>query len=134
MNIFRRNQIYFYSIFTVSIIWLLILPKPLRNYAPFIFILPTFPFFMFNYYSKLIEFSEMLKIIRPDLFNKYVVDYGYAFKGEIVNIGLLNIYNDFENLEDIELHKKYILIKQSLKLGLLSFLIFPVLGIATIYF
>jgi hypothetical protein len=75
----------------------------------------------------------MLKTMRPDLFNKYVVDYGYTFKGEIVNIGLANRNNDFENLENIELREKYLLSKQSIKLGLISFLIFPILGIATIY-
>ena len=75
----------------------------------------------------------MLKTIRPDLFNKYVVDYGYAFKGEIVNIGLANRNNDFENLENMELREKYLLSKQSIKLGLISFLIFPILGITTIY-
>ncbi|CAM4240937.1 hypothetical protein FLTE109939_00365 [Flavobacterium terrigena] len=70
--------------------------------------------------------------MRPDLFNKYVVDYGNAFKGEIVNIGLANKNNDFENLENIELREKYLLSKQSIKLGIISFLIFPVLGIVTI--
>ena len=75
----------------------------------------------------------MLKTTHPDLFKKYVVDYGYAFKGEIVNIGLVNINNDFENLENIELHERYLLSKQSIQLGLISFLIFPILGIATIY-
>ncbi|SEJ10063.1 hypothetical protein [Flavobacterium terrigena] len=132
MNKSTRNQVYFYLILTASIIWLIILPKPFRNYAPIIFIIPTFPFFMFNYYSKLIEFSNMLKTMRPDLFNKYVVDYGNAFKGEIVNIGLANKNNDFENLENIELREKYLLSKQSIKLGIISFLIFPVLGIVTI--
>jgi hypothetical protein len=74
----------------------------------------------------------MLKTIRPDLFNKYVVDYGTAFKGEIINIGLANKNYDFENLENIELREKYLLSKQSIKLGIISFLIFPVLGIVTI--
>lgn len=75
----------------------------------------------------------MLKTLRPDLFNKYVVDYGYVFKGEIVNIGLAYRNNDFENLENLELREKYLLSKQSIKLGLISFLIFPILAIVTIY-
>lgn len=75
----------------------------------------------------------MLKTMRPDLFEKYVVDYGYALKGEIVDIGLTSRNNDFENLENTELYEKYLLSKQSIKLGLISFLIFPILGIATIY-
>ena len=127
-----RNQAYFYLILMASIIWLLILPKPLRNYAPIVFIIPTFPFFMFNYYSKLIEFSNMLKTMQPNLFKKYVVNYRYSLKGETVNIGITIRNDDFENLENIELYEKYILCKQSFKLGLISFLIFPILGIATI--
>lgn len=75
----------------------------------------------------------MLKTMHPDLFKKYVVDYGYAFKGEIVDIGLTSRNNDFENLKNTELYEKYLLSKQSIKLGLISFLISPVLGIATIY-
>ncbi len=127
-----KNKVYFCSLLVVSVIWLVVFPKPVSNYAPLVFMLSTFPFFMFNYYAKLIDFSNRLKTIQPDLFQKHVVDYGYAFKRKIVRVGLFHKNHDFENLEDIALREMYLLCRQSLQLGLLSFVIFPVLGIACI--
>ena len=129
---FTRPQAYFYFVLSVSIIWFLLSPKPSRNYAPIIFMIPTFPYFMLNYYSKLIEFSIKLKLSRPDLFEKYVVDYGIYFKGEIVDIGLIKRNDDFENLDHMELHEIYILCRQSMKWGIISFITFPIFGIVTI--
>ena len=116
----------------VSIVWVLILPKPIKNFAPIFFGVPTFPVFGFNYYNKLFEFSNMLKNKQPELFQKYVVDYGIALKGEVVQIGLLSKVDDFEKLKDLELRENYILCRQFFKLTLASFLVFGILGIATV--
>jgi hypothetical protein len=129
-----KVQIYFYSILIVSIIWLVIFPKPLRNFAPIIFVIPTFPVFAFRFYDILEDFSRILKNKLPDLFKKHVVDYGVsANRGQIVDIGLISKKEDFENLEDVGLYEMYFLCKQSIKLAFLSFWIFGLLGIATVY-
>ena len=133
MNDSTKYQVYFYVVLLVSIIWLFLFSKPIRNFAPIIFVIPTFPVFLFKYYTQLLKFSNILKTVRPDLFKKYVVDYGSEFKGQVVEIGLISKNKDFEMLEDLPLRDKYFLIKQSIKLAMLSFVIFPVLGIATIY-
>lgn len=133
MNDSTKFQVYFYVVLLVSIIWLFLFSKSIRNFAPIIFVIPTFPVFLFKYYTQLLKFSNILKTVRPDLFKKYVVDYGSAFKGQVVEIGLISKNKDFEMLEDLPLRDKYFLIKQSIKLAMLSFVIFPVLGIATIY-
>jgi len=129
-----KIQIYFYSILIISIIWLFIFPKPIKNFAPIIFGIPTFPVFIFNFRDKLEDFSRALKNRLPDLFQKYVVDYGVsADKGEIVDIGLLSKNADFDNLKDVELYEMYILCKQSIRLAFISFWIIALLGIATVY-
>ncbi|URC11982.1 hypothetical protein [Flavobacterium sp. B183] len=129
-----KIQIYFYSILIISIIWLFIFPKPIKNFAPIIFGIPTFPVFIFNFRDKLEDFSRALKNTLPDLFQKYVVDYGVsADKGEIVDIGLLSKNADFDNLKDVELYEIYILCKQSIRLAFISFWIIALLGIATVY-
>ena len=129
-----KIKIYFYSILVISIIWLFILPKPIRNFAPIIFGVPTFPIFIFNFRDKLEDFSRALKNKLPDLFQKYVVNYGISADiGEIVDIGLLSKNVDFENLKDLELYEMYILCKQSRRLAFLSFCIIALLGIATVY-
>src|SRR5690606_7819165 len=127
-------KVYFSLVLVASIIWIFVFPKPAKNFAPIVFLVPTFPLFIINYYLKLREFSNMLRTCRPDLFKKYVVDYGVAFKGEIVNIGLTSRNTDFESLDNSELREKYILSKQSIKLSLISFLVFPLLAVVTIYF
>jgi hypothetical protein len=129
-----KIRIYFYSILTISIIWLFIFPKPIKNFAPIIFGIPTFPVFIFNFRDKLEDFSKALKNALPDLFQKYVVDYGVsADRGEIVDIGLISKNEDFENLKDVELYEMYTLCKQSIRLAFLSFCIIALLGIATVY-
>ena len=129
-----KIQIYFYSILIISIIWLFIFPKPFKNFAPIIFGIPTFPFFIFNFRNKLEDFSRALKNGLPDLFQKYVVDYGVSVdRGEIVDIGLFSKNEDFDNLKDVNFYEMYILCKQSIRLAFLSFLIFGLLGIATVY-
>ncbi|PAM95176.1 hypothetical protein B4N84_07820 [Flavobacterium sp. IR1] len=129
-----KIQIYFYSILIVSIIWLFIFPKPIKNFAPIVFGVPTFPVFIFNFRNKLEDFSSALKNKLPDLFQKYVVDYGIsAGIGEIVDIGVLSSNEDFENLKDVELYQMYILCKQSIRLAFLSFCIIALLGFATVY-
>ncbi len=134
MNKSSKIQIYFYSILIISIIWLFIFPKPIKNFAPIIFGIPTFPVFIFNFRDKLEDFSRALKNKLPDLFQKYVVDYGVsADKGEIVDIGLLSKNADFDNLKDVELYEMYILCKQSIRLTFISFWIIALLGIATVY-
>jgi hypothetical protein len=130
----RKIQIYFYFLLIISIIWLFAFPKPIKNFAPIIFGIPTFPFFIFNFRNNLVKFSKALKKTIPELFQKYVVDYGISSdKGEIVDIGLISKNKDFENLKDLELYEMYILCKQSIKLAFLSFWIFGFLGIATVY-
>lgn len=47
----NKIQLYYYSILIISIIWLLILPKPIKNFAPIIFAIPTFPVFVFSFYK-----------------------------------------------------------------------------------
>jgi hypothetical protein len=129
-----KIQIYFYSILIISIIWLFIFPKPIKNFAPIIFGIPTFPVFMFNFRDKLEDFSRALKNALPDLFQKYAVDYGVSADiGEIVDIGLFSKNEDFDNLKDVELHEMYILCKQSIRLAFVSFWIIALLGIATVY-
>ena len=129
-----KIQIYFYSILIISIIWLFIFPKPIKNFAPIIFGIPTLPFFIFNFRDKLEDFSRALKNTLPDLFQKYVVDYGIsADKGEIVDIGLISKNEDFDNLKDVKLHEMYILCKQSIRLAFASFWIIALLGVATVY-
>ena len=129
-----KIQIYFYSILIISIIWLFIFPKPIKNFAPIIFGIPTFPVFIFNFRDKLEDFSRSLKNTLPDLFQKYVVDYGVsADKGEIVDIGLFSKNADFDNLKDVELYEMYILCKKSIRLAFISFWIMALLGIATVY-
>lgn len=129
-----KIQIYFYSILIISIFWLFVFPKPIKNFAPIIFGIPTFPVFIFNFRDKLEDFSWALKNTLPDLFQKYVVDYGVSADiGKIVDIGLLSKNEDFENLKDVELYEMYILCKQSMRLAFLSFCIIALLGIATVY-
>jgi len=129
-----KIQIYFYSILIISIIWLFIFPKPIKNFAPIIFGIPTFPIFLFNFRDKLEDFSRKLKNQLPDLFHKHVVDYGISADiGEIVDIGLLSTNQDFENLKDVELYEMYVLCKQSMRLAFLSFWVIALLGIATVY-
>lgn len=129
-----KIQIYFYSILIISIVWLFIFPKPIKNFAPIIFGIPTFPVFIFNFRDKLEDFSRALKNALPDLFQKYVVDYGVsADKGEIVDIGLFSKNEDFDNLKEVELYEMYILCKQSIRLAFISFWIVALLGIVTVY-
>ena len=129
-----KIQIYFYSILIISIIWLFIFPKPIKNFAPIIFGIPTFPVFIFNFRDKLEDFSRALKNALPDLFQKYVVDYGVSADiGEIVDIGLFSKNEDFDNLKDVELYEMYNLCKQSIRLAFVSFWIIALLGIATVY-
>lgn len=128
-----KIQIYFYLILVVSIIWILVLPKPIKNFAPIFFGFLTFPVFGFSYYNNLFEFSNIFKKEHPKLFQKHVVDYGFSLKGKVVQIGLFTKINDFEQLKNSELYEKYVLCKQFLELTLASFLIFGTLGIATVY-
>ena len=129
-----KIQIYFYSILIISIVWLFIFPKPIKNFAPIIFGISTFPVFIFNFRDKLEDFSFALKNALPDLFHKYVVDYGFSTDiGEIVDIGLISKNEDFDNLKDEKLHEMYILCKQFIRLAFLSFWIIALLGIATVY-
>jgi hypothetical protein len=129
-----KIQIYFYSILIISIIWLLIFPKPIKNFAPIVFAIPTFPVFGFNSYNKVYEFSTALKKTFPDLFQKYVIDYGNIIdRGQIVDIGFISKNEDFENLQDEKLYEMYILCKQFMRLTIMSFLIIGLLGITTVY-
>lgn len=45
-------QIYFYSILIISIIWLFIFPKPIKNFAPIIFGVPPVCFQSFYRHAK----------------------------------------------------------------------------------
>ncbi|WP_289662649.1 hypothetical protein [Flavobacterium panacagri] len=129
-----KTLICFYSILVVSIIWLFVFSKPIKNFAPIVFGIPTFPIFIFNFRNKLEDFSRVLKKKYPDLFQKHVVNYGISADiGEIVDIGVLSKNEDFENLKNKELYEMYILCKQSIKLAFLSFCIILLLGMATIY-
>lgn len=133
MNKSTKIKIYFFSIFILSLIWLLVLPKPFKNLAPIIFIIPTLPVFIFKFYNLLCDFSFELKNIRPDLFQKYVIDYGVSINnGEIVDIGIISKNDDFNNLENKDLYEKYILCKQFTKFAFLSFFIFGVLEISAV--
>jgi hypothetical protein len=128
-----KIKIYFYSILVISIIWLLIFPKPIRNFAPIVFVIPTFPVFAFGSYNKVYEFSTALKITLPNLFQKYVIDYGNIIdRGKIVDVGFITKNEDFENLQDVKLYEMYILCKQLMGLTIISFIIFGLLGIATV--
>ena len=130
----HKIQIYFYSLLIISVIWLFIFPKPIKNFAPIVFGIPTIPFFIFNFRNTLEKFSLALKKSYPKLFEKYVVDSGISTDiGEMVDIGLISKNTDFDNLKDIELYEMYILCKQSIKLAFLSFWIFASLGIASVY-
>ncbi len=129
-----KVQIYFYIILFISIVWLFLLPKPLKNFAPIIFGIPTFPVFAFCYFNKLHDFSRKLKIENPDLFSKTVADYGSTYNnGLIVDIGLFSKNKEFENLKDIHLYEMYVLCKELIKLTSISFLIIALLGIGTVY-
>ena len=134
MNKPTKIKMYFYTMLIISIIWLFIFPKPIKNFSPIIFGIATFPIFIFNFRDKLEDFSRVLKNRLPDLFQKYVVDYGIsADKGEIVDIGLITKNEDFENLKDVELYEMYLLCKQFIRLAFISFFIIILLGIGTIY-
>ncbi|CAH0334557.1 hypothetical protein FVB9288_00145 [Flavobacterium sp. CECT 9288] len=129
-----KIKIYFYSILSLSIIWLFIFPKPIKNFAPIVFVIPTFPVFALNSYNGVYKFSSALKEIHLDLFRKYVIDYGNIYdRGKIVDIGFITKNEDFENLQDANLYEMYKLCKQFMRLAIYSFVIFGLLGIATVY-
>ena len=125
--------IYYYSVLLISVLWIIFLPKPIQNYAPVFFGLLCFPVFGLNYYMSLFRFSDALHKKQPELFQKHVVDYGIAFKGVVVAVGILTTVEDFERLDDSELYQSYILCKRLLQYTLMSFVTFAVLGIATVY-
>lgn len=80
------------------------------------------------------DFSRALKATLPDLFQKYVFDNGISInRGEIIDIGLISKNEYLENLKDAKLYEIYTLCKQYIKLSIISFLIFGLLGIATVY-
>ncbi|MBE8724624.1 hypothetical protein [Flavobacterium hungaricum] len=131
-----KLQLYFYSILVASIVWLLIFPKPLKNFAPIIFAIPTFPVFVFNFFDKLMEFSRILKIKNSELFTKHVSDSGSFSnynKGLVIDIYQFNNNKDLEDLKRVNLYEKYILCKELIKLTFISFIFIALLGIATIY-
>lgn len=129
-----KVQIYFYSILIISLIWLFFLPKPVKNFAPIIFVVPTFPIFVFCFFNKLNDLSRKLKNKNPELFNKYQTNYGSSYnKGLLVDIGLFSENIDFKNLKDLNLYEMFILCKELMRLTFLSFIIFGLLGIATVY-
>ncbi|MCC9018607.1 hypothetical protein [Flavobacterium lipolyticum] len=129
-----KIQIYFYSILLFNIIWLFIFPKPIKNFSPIIFAIPTFPVFALSSYNKVHEFSTALKNTHPDLFEKYVINYGNIHdRGKIVEIGYITKNEDFENLQDANLYELYNLCKQFATLTIYSFIITLFLGIATVY-
>ncbi|MFD1605176.1 hypothetical protein ACFSJW_01135 [Flavobacterium artemisiae] len=130
-----RILIYFYTILFISVVWLLFFPKPLKNFAPIIFAVPTFPVFAFNFFNKLMDFSRDLKIKNSGLFTKHVSGSGSFSsynKGLIVDIYQFND-KDLDDLKMIDLYERYVLCKELIKLTFISFIIIALLGIATIY-
>lgn len=129
-----KIKVYFYLVLIISIIWLLIFPKPIKNFAPIVFVIPTFPVFIFCYRNKVYEFSTALKNQFPNLFERYVIDYGNIIdKGQIVDISLISKNEAFETLQDVKLYEMYILCKLFIRLAIISFLFFGLLGVATVY-
>lgn len=133
INTNQKLTSYYFVLVTVSLCWLFLLEKPMRNYAPIIFSIATIPVFYLNYYFKILLFSKQLKNKHPELFNKYVIDHGYYFKGKIVEIIPNTKHEVFDTLTDKELYNVYVQINHSLRLTLTSFVTTIFLSIATIY-
>lgn len=128
-----KARTYFYCIFFISLIGLFLFTKPIKNYIPIFFVVLTFPIFIFKYYNKLIELSDLIKRLYPELFDKYVVDYGFYFKGNILNIGLFSKIKELEKIDDNDINTIYFSCILYLRLGLLSFICFGLFAIATVY-
>ena len=128
-----KARTYFYCIFFISLIGLFLFTKPIKNYIPIFFVVLTFPIFIFKYYNKLIELSDLIKRLYPELFDKYVVDYGFYCKGNILNIGLFSKIKELEKIDDNDINTIYFSCILYLRLGLLSFICFGLFAIATVY-
>jgi hypothetical protein len=124
--------LYYLTIVCFSIIAIIFLPKPTKNFIPII-VLFNGPILFFISFNINYNLSQKIKTKYPEIFKKYKYDNGFSMiSGEIISI--LNYYNnsDFEKFEN-ELKEDCNLIKKMFLLSISCFVIGSLLAVSTVY-
>jgi hypothetical protein len=122
---------YFYSILSITIIWLFCTDDSIDNFAPVFYMLSGFPVFFSLFDAATYDFSRIAKEMRPNLFNKY------KSKGRDGKYYLYTFYisqdNDFTKLEEgDEIRDFYFYTKKSFRFALISFFTLIPIAILTV--
>lgn len=112
-------KIYFVFLFVISLLWSIFVLNSYRGYGLLVIPVLGFPYFVFNYFTKLSSLSLILKKEYPDIFRKIAMHYGFH-KDELINATLLFGNDDFKSIQNKEILELLHQSKLSIKLCFLS--------------
>lgn len=124
--------LYYSTIVCLSIIAIIFLPKPIKNFIPIIVLFNGSILFLISFNINC-NLSQKIKTKYPEIFKKYKYDNSFSIiSGEIISIVNYFGNKDFEKFDN-ELKEDCDLIKKMFLLSILSFIIGSLLSIWTVY-
>jgi hypothetical protein len=124
--------VYCLSIVCISVIAILFLPKPIKNFVPMITLF-NFPVLFFMAFYRNFDLSHKIKLNHPEIFSKHKFDNGISIiSGEIISILTYFGTTDFDKLGK-EVKEESQLIKKLFLCSILCFVLGTVLAIWTVY-
>ncbi len=118
--------IYFFLVLGIGVILTVFGNEKINLYGPVIYMLTGFPVLFGLFYLNFYQFSALLKKTRPDLFEKYILNYS-VLKGKVITTFSLFNNLDFKEIDSKELSEKYKLTMKTFRLAILSIvLIIPI--------